>query len=152
PLPTYSADGYIKQALAKVPASEKANEQLLAQYQAVSRLFWVAQQPSAQLIQQAQQGTPNPMFASQASFVLGLWHDFDRTLRYHYDFGPVMDDHFSRMKTIANQQRAALVELANAAATQQPLRLTDAQLVAGQQALPQLLAPLQPSPGAAVPL
>lgn len=146
PLPTFEVEGCVEQALTRVPAAEKADEQHLHQYQAISRRFWAAQPLSAHLLEQAQRGQPNPLFKSQALLVLGLWHDFDRTLIYSYDFGPVMGDHLRRMKAVARQQRAALTVLANAATLHQPLRLTDAQLVAGQQALPQLLAPLQPNP------
>ena len=148
PLPTYDTERYVEQALSRVPAAEKANTQQLSQYQAISRRFWAAQPPSAYLLQQVQQGKVNPLFGAQATQVLASWQEFDRTLIYSYDFGPVMGDHFQRMKTIARQQRAALTELSNTAAAHQPLHLVAPQLVAEQQALPQLLAPLLAKPGA----
>lgn len=146
PLPTVDVENYVEQALTQVPAVEKANEQHLSQYQAISRRFWAAQPPSAHLLAQVQRGQLNPAFKSQALLALSLWSDFDRTLIYSYDFGPVMGDHFRRMKAVAKQQRAALTALTTAATANQPLRLSEAQLVAGQRDLPQLLAPLQPHP------
>lgn len=142
PLPTYDAESYVEQALSRVPAAEKANEQHLSQYQAISRRFWAAQQPSAYLIQQVQAGKANPLFGAQSAIVLASWQEFDRTLIYSYNFRPVMGDHFRRMKAIASYQRAALTELSNTAAAHQPLHLVAAQLIAAQQELPGLLAPL----------
>lgn len=142
PLPTYDTERYVEQALSRVPAIEKANEQHLSQYQAISRRFWAAQQPSAYLIEQVQQGKNNPLFGAQAAQVLALWQEFDRTLIYSYDFGPVLGDHFQRMKTIAKYQRAALTELSNTVAAHQPLHLVAAQLIDEQEALLGLLAPL----------
>jgi len=146
PLPKFDTERCVDQALARVPAAEKANDQHLDQYRIISRLFWAAQKPTAYLLGQVQQGKPNPVFKAQANMALALWQEFDQVLVYHYSFGPTMADHFARMKTVAEQQRAALTELLDATNANQPLRL-GAEQQATQQAMPQLLAPLgvQPS-------
>lgn len=143
PLPSYDTEAYVAKALAQVPAAEQANAQLVSQYHAISRRFWEAQNPSAHLIRQARSGHPNAVFVAQAKVVLGLWHDFDRTLTYSYGFGPVMANHFERMKAVAKHQRAALIDLANDCTAHRPPQLDNDQLVADQQALPSLLAPLE---------
>jgi hypothetical protein len=143
PIPHYDTESYVNKALAQVPSTEKHDEQLLSQYHAVSNLFWAAQNPSAHLIQQAQAGQANPLLGEQAQFVLGLWHDFDRTQVYRYSFGPVMADHLARMKVVAQYQREALKELANDVDAQRPPRLDDNQTLTHQQALSQLLAALE---------
>jgi hypothetical protein len=145
PLPQANADRCVSQALARVPAAEKANDQHLSQYRIISRLFWAAQKPTAYLLGQVQQGKPNPVFKPQANMVLALWREFDQVLVYHYSFGPTMADHFARMKTVAEQQHAALAALLDATNANQPLRLEAAQQAA-QQAMPQLLAPLGVQP------
>lgn len=149
PLPYFDTDSYVDKALAQVPSTEKRNEQLLNQYRAVSTRFWAAQNPSAHLIQQVQTSKPNPVLAAQAQLVLGLWHDFDRTQVYSYSFGPVMADHLSRMKVIAQYQREALKELANDVEAQRSPYLDDDQTLAHQQALPHLLAALEHKTGPA---
>jgi hypothetical protein len=146
PLPTFDTERCVKQALARVPVAEKANDQRLSQYQIISHLFWAAQKPTAYLLGQVQQGKPNPVFKAQANMALALWTDFDRTLVYSYSFEPVMADHFGRMKTVARQQRAALTELLNDTNANLPLRL-EAERQAEQQAMPPLLAPLGVKPG-----
>lgn len=143
PLPSYDTEAYVAKALAQVPAAERANAQLVSQYRAISRRFWEAQNPSAHLIRQAQSGHPNAVFGAQAKVALDLWHDFDRTLTYSYAFGPVMANHFERMKVVAKHQRAALIDLANDCTAHRPPQLDNDQLVADQQALPSLLAPLE---------
>lgn len=147
PIPYFDTESYVDKALAQVPSTEKRNEQLLNQYRAVSRRFWAAQNPSAHLIRQVQARQPNPVLGAQAQLVLGLWHDFDRTQVYSYSFGPVMADHLSRMKVIAQYQREALKELANDVDAQRPAYLDDNQTLAHQQALPQLLAALEHQTG-----
>ncbi len=143
PLPTFDTEQRVEQALTRVPATEKANAQHLSQYQAIARRFWAAQQPSAYLIGQAQQGKPNPLFRAQAELVLNLWSEFDRALTYSYSFDPVMADHFRRMKTVAQQQRDALTELLNDATANRPLHLETSEQQAAQQGMPRLLAPLE---------
>lgn len=141
PLPTFDTERCVKQALARVPATEKTNDQHLDQYQIISRLFWAAHKPTAYLLRQVQQGKPNPVFKAQANMALALWTEFDRTLAYSYTFGPVMADHFERMKTVAGQQRQALAELLSDTDANRPLRLETEQQ-AEQQAIPPLLSPL----------
>jgi hypothetical protein len=141
PLPKFDTERYVGQALAHVPAAEKTNDQHLDQYRIISRFFWAAQEPTAYLLRQTQQGKPNPVFKPQANMALALWQDFDQVLAYHYSFGPVMADHLARMKTVAEQQRAALNELLDATNANQPVRLGTEQQAA-QQAMPQLLAPI----------
>jgi hypothetical protein len=145
PLPKFDTERCVGQALARVPAAEKANDQHLDQYRIISRFFWAAQKPTAYLLRQAQQGKPNPVFKPQANMALALWQEFDQVLVYHYSFGPTMADHLARMKTVAEQQRAALTALLDATNANQPLRLEAAQQ-ATQQAMPQLLAPLGVQP------
>jgi hypothetical protein len=151
PIPTFNTEEYVDKALAQVPASEKQNELITSQYRTISRLFWAAQNPSAYLIQQAQAGKPSPVLGAQLGLGLDLWRDFDRTQVYHYSFGPVMADHLSRMKAIAQYQGEALVELRNDVEAQRPPYLDNDQAVAHQQALPPLLAGLahKPAPAAA---
>ena len=145
-MPTFDTEQRVEQALTQVPAAEKANAQQLNQCQASARRFWAAQQPSAYLIGQVQQGKPNPVFKAQADLVLSLWSEFDRALTYSYSFDPVMADHFRRMKIAAEQQREALTELLNDAFANRPLHLETKQQQAAQQAAQQamsrLLAPL----------
>jgi len=141
PLPRADAERCVTQALARVPAAEKANAQHLDQYRIISRLFWAAHKPTAYLLGQVRQGKPNPVFKQQANMALALWNEFDQTLAYSYSFEPVMADHFQRMKTVAGQQRAALTELLSATNANLPLRLE-----AEQQAIPQVLAPLGVKP------
>lgn len=145
PLPTFDTERCVAQALARVPAAEKANDQHLSQYQIISRFFWAAQKPTVYLLRQVQQGKPNPVFKPQANMALALWSEFDRTLAYSYAFGPVMTDHFERMKTVGGQQHTALTELLNATDANRPLRL-EAEQLAEQQAIPGLLAPLGVKP------
>lgn len=145
PLPQADAERCVTQALARVPAAEKANAQHLDQYRIISHLFWAAHKPTAYLLGQVQQGKPNPVFKPQANMALALWDEFDRTLAYSYSFDPVMADHFQRMKTVAGQQRTALTELLNATNANLPLRL-EAEQQAKQQAIPQELAPLGVKP------
>jgi hypothetical protein len=149
PLPYFNTESYVDKALAQVPSTEKQNEQLLNQYRAVSSRFWAAQNPSAHLIQQVQAGKPNPVLGAQAQLVLELWHDFDRTQVYSYSFGPIMADHLSRMKVIAQYQREALKELSNDLEASRPARLDDDQTLVHQQALPHLLAALEHKTGPA---
>lgn len=145
PLPTFDTERCVAQALARVPAAEKANDQHLSQYQIISRFFWAAHKPTAYLLRQVQQGKPNPVFKPQANMALALWNEFDRTLAYRYAFGPVMNDHFERMKIVGGQQRAALTELLNATNANRPLRLETEQQ-AEQQAMPGILATLGVKP------
>lgn len=145
PLPTFDTERCVGQALARVPAAAKANDQHLSQYQIISRFFWAAQKPTAYLLRQVQQGKPNPVFKPQANMALALWSEFDRTLAYSYAFGPVMTDHFERMKIVGGQQRTALTELLNATDANRPLRF-EAEQLAAQQAIPGLLAPLGVKP------
>jgi len=145
PLPTFNTERCVTQALARVPAAEKTNDQHLSQYQIISRFFWAAQKPTAYLLRQVQQGKPNPFFKPQANMALALWSEFDRTLAYSYSFGPVMKDHFERMKSVGEQQRAALTELLNATNANRPLRF-EAEQQAQQQAMLGLLAPLGVTP------
>lgn len=146
PLPRFDTERCVGQALARVPAAEKANDQHLDQYRIISRFFWAAQKPTAYLLQQAQQGKPNPVFKQQANMALALWQEFDQVLVYHYSFGPIMADHLTRMKTVAEQQRTALTTLLDATNANQPMHLGGKQQAA-QQAMAQLLAPLGVQPG-----
>jgi hypothetical protein len=149
PLPTFDTEHFVEQALALVPAAERNNEQRAAQYRAISRRFWAAQNPSAHLLRQVQQGQPNPTLLPQTILVLSLWHDFDRTQVYSYTFEPGMADHLARMKAIARYQREALGELANNCAAKRPPRLVDERTLAHQQEIPHLLAPLASKTGPA---
>jgi hypothetical protein len=149
PIPVFNTEEYVAKALAQVPASEKQNELITNQYRTISRLFWAAQNPSTYLIQQAQAGKPSPVLEAQLGLGLDLWRDFDRTQVYSYSFGPVMADHLSRMKTIAQYQGEALIELRNDMGAQRPAHLDNDQAIAHQQALPPLLAGLVHKPALA---
>jgi hypothetical protein len=147
PIPTFDTEKYVDKALARVPASEKQNELITSQYRTISRLFWAAQNPSTYLIQQAQAGKPNPVFGAQLGLGLELWRNFDRTQVYSYSFGPVMADHLSRMKTIAQYQREALKELTYDVEAQRRPYLDDNQTLAHQEAIPHLLTALERKTG-----
>ena len=147
PIPYYDTEGYVDKALALVPAAEKKNDQLVSQYRAISRRFWAAQNPTAHLIRQAQQGKANPVFGAQVSVVLGQWHDLSRVLVYSYRFDPVMADHLDRMKIISQYQRSALLDLAKDCDTEQPPHLDEKRPLHEQQEVVHLLAPLMHKTG-----
>jgi hypothetical protein len=142
PIPFYDTEGYVDKALALVPAAEKTNDQRVSQYRAISRRFWAAQNPSAHLISQAQQGQPNPVFGAQVDVVLEQWHDLSRVLAYSYDFDPVMADHLDRMKIISQYQRNALIELSNDCGAHKRPHLDSDTSLEEQEKIAHLLAPL----------
>lgn len=142
PIPYYDTEGYVEKSLALVPAAEKANAQRVSQYRAISRRFWAAQNPSAHLIRQAQQGQPNPVFSAQVDVVLAQWQDLRKVLTYSYDFDPVMADHLDRMKVISQYQRSALLELSKDCWANKPPHLDNESSLEEQAKVPSLLAPL----------
>ncbi len=147
PIPYFDTEGYVDKALALVPAAEKKNDQRVNQYRAISRRFWAAQNPTAHLIRQAQQGKANPVFGAQVRVVLEQWHDLSRVLVYSYQFDPVMTDHLDRMKIISQYQRNALLDLAKDCDTELPPHLDDERTLHEQQEVVRLLAPLEHKSG-----
>jgi hypothetical protein len=142
PIPYYDTEGYVDKALALVPKAEKAKDQRVSQYRAISRRFWAAQNPSAHLIRQAQEGQPNPVFGAQVKVVLAQWHDLSRVLVYSYQFDPVMADHLDRMKIISQYQRNALIELSNDCESHKRPRLDSETSLEEQAKIAHLLTPL----------
>lgn len=149
PLPQFDVESPILRQLALLPPAERAAAgPTMAQYQRLTRRFWLAQDATEYLVKQAQTGHPNlPVFAQQLATVQGHWRVLREALGRGDQFPPVMTDHLTRMKQVASHQQAALGELQADCASQHPPRLAAAPTLAAQQQVKQLLAPLRREPG-----
>jgi len=111
PLPTFNIEQIVEAQLASIPAAEKSQAPALRQFRGLSKRFWTAETQTEYLTDQAHTGKAGSAFADQTLVARETWRAWNKAVVYSYDFGPVMQAQYQRMKLAASSQQHVLSRL-----------------------------------------